>query len=197
MNGVPLLIDELLIASGIAQWILIALLGAVLLAVLRIVGTMQTTHDETVQELTIGIGRPLPDFTAVRLSDRSLVTREDLLGSSKVLLFVSPTCSACENVIGWVTSNSRSRDWLIMIAAEPDLATDAASLYGVSETAFAEADLGFLDTFAIRGVPFAVAVDQVGAVEAARFVSSPSDIEQRLVMEEAGCRLHRLADGPG
>jgi len=180
-----------LIASQIALWIGLLVLGVVCMALARQIGVLhQRIAPAGALSLRqpLKVGDPTPEMTLTAL-DGSTVQIGGRAGRAQLLLFLSPDCKICDALLPAVRSaQGAERQWLDIV-----LASDGASYahaefvreknlskfpYVVSE------HLG--RSYGVAKLPYAVLIDEAGKLSSTGLVNTREHLESLFVAKETG-----------
>jgi methylamine dehydrogenase accessory protein MauD len=180
-----------LIASQIVLWIGLLVLGIVCIALARQIGVL---HQRIAPAGALSLKQPLklgeatPELTLTSLDGAPLRIGGSRDGRSQLLLFVSPDCAICENLLPAVRSaETAERHWLqIVLASDGDQGhaefVRAKRLgkfpYVVSE------HLG--RSFGVAKLPYAVLIDGAGKLVATGLVNTREHLESLFTAKESG-----------
>ncbi|MDP9011863.1 MAG: redoxin domain-containing protein [Pseudomonadota bacterium] len=181
-----------LVASQIALWIGLLVLGIVCMALARQIGVL---HQRIApagalslrQPLTLGDSTPEMVLTALDGSAVQIGGVRD--GRSQLLLFLSPDCTICEALLPAVRSaQGAERRWLdIVLASDGESASHAEFVreknlggfpYVVSE------HLG--RSYGVAKLPYAVLIDEAGKLASTGLVNTREHLESLFVAKETG-----------
>lgn len=91
--------SELWVASLIALWVLVLLLGFLLMGALRQIGLMQLRLGPELGALVtddgLDRGAQAPDFTGIDVDTNAVRSLSELPARQRLLVFLSPSCVAC------------------------------------------------------------------------------------------------------
>jgi methylamine dehydrogenase accessory protein MauD len=180
-----------LIASQIVLWIGFLLLGIVCIALARQIGVL---HQRIAPAGALSLRQPLklgeatPELTFTSLAGNPVRIGGNRGGRSQLVLFLSPDCAICENLLPAVRSAAAAeRPWLeIVLASDGDLGhadfVRAKRLgnfpYVVSE------QLG--RSFGVAKLPYAVLIDGAGKLAATGLVNTREHLESLFTAQESG-----------
>jgi hypothetical protein len=169
--------DLAFLTSTIGLWV-IAIVGAsVILAILRMVGELQqevaAQHQSHLK--TMQVGGELPDFTAVDISSGAAVTRAAVMGRRQTLTFLTPGCSTCDSVVSWARSGVEPTIWLL--ATDVRTARKSQEQWDLPGLVLSEQSESFRRVFKLPSIPFAIAIDEISTIVAARMLTEPSDLD--------------------
>ena len=144
-------------AAFVAQWILLAVLCVVVVALARQVGTLHLRLGPrgALEIDTEGpeLGEALPAFEARATDGTSLLLGGP--GGRRLVLFSSPTCIVCREVAPAVPAAAGAADLVPQIVHDPD-----------AERAFE-----------VPGTPFVLVLDEMGVVRAKGTVNNLEQVE--------------------
>ena len=180
-----------LIASQIALWIGLLVLGVVCMALARQIGVL---HQRIApagalslrQPLKVGDAAPKMALTAL---DGSTVQIGGRAGRGQLLLFLSPDCKICEALLPALRSaQGAERQWLdIVLASDGESYAHAEFVrekrlskfpYVVSER------LG--RSYGVAKLPYAVLIDEAGNLSSSGLVNTREHLESLFVAKETG-----------
>jgi hypothetical protein len=145
------------VAAFVAQWMLLAVLTVVVVALARQIGVLHLRLAPVGALEIDDEGPPLGDAIAPRAaSGRDGTTM--LVGGRgprRILAFVSPTCPVCERILPSLPAAARATGFVAQVISDPD-----------AERAFA-----------VPGVPFVIVLDEMGSVRAKGTVNSLEQLE--------------------
>jgi methylamine dehydrogenase accessory protein MauD len=181
-----------IIASQIALWIGLLVLGLVCLALARQIGVL---HQRIAPAGALSLPQPLPlgsatpEMTVTALDGTPLKIGGVREGRSQLLLFLSPDCRVCAALLPAVRSaQGAERHWLdIILASDGESARHAEFVlekdlrkfpYVVSEA------LG--RTYGVAKLPYAVLIDGSGKLASTGLVNTREHLESLFVAQETG-----------
>ena len=181
-----------LIASQIALWIGLLVLGIVCMALARQIGVL---HQRIAPAGALSLRQPLkigdatPEMTLTGLDGSAVQIGGVRGGRSQLLLFISPDCSVCEALLPAVRSaQGAERQWLdIILASDGETASHAEFVreknlgkfpYVVSE------HLG--RSYGVAKLPYAVLIDEAGKLASSGLVNTREHLESLFVAKETG-----------
>ena len=180
-----------LIASQIALWIGLLVLGVVCMALARQIGVLhQRIAPAGALSLRqpLKVGDPTPEMTLTAL-DGSTVQIGGRAGRAQLLLFLSPDCKICDALLPAVRSaQGAERQWLdIVLASDGESYAHAEFVrekhlgkfpYVVSE------HLG--RSYGVAKLPYAVLIDEAGKLSSTGLVNTREHLESLFVAKETG-----------
>ena len=144
-------------AAFVAQWVLLVVLGIVVVALARQVGTLHLRLGPrgALEIDTEGptLGEALPPVEARGADGMSLLVGG--AGGRRLVMFSSPTCIVCREVAPAVPAAARSADLVPQIVHDPDVER----------------------TFDVPGTPFLMVLDELGIVRAKGTVNNLEQVE--------------------
>jgi methylamine dehydrogenase accessory protein MauD len=187
-----------LIASQIALWIALAILGVVCVALARQVGVL---HQRIAPAGALSLRQPLklgeaaPEMTLNTLDGSSVrIGGVEVAGSrerrrGQLLLFISPDCAVCETLLPAVRSaQAAERAWLDIILAsdgDPDRHLEFVREKGLGRFPYVLSEhLG--RTFGVSKLPYAALIDETGKLTATGLVNTREHLESLFVAKERG-----------
>ena len=182
---------SMLVASQILSWVAILALTVVVIALARQIGVLHA-RVAPIGALKVDHG-PAVGEKAPTLSVRTLTGHLVQIGGplpeglSQLLLFVSPDCPVCRNLIPVAKAFARDERLAVVYVSDGD---DAALLkmverYGLQQVPFANsAEVGL--KFGVGKLPYAVLIDHVGTVVSSGLVNSREHLESLVVAQQMG-----------
>jgi methylamine dehydrogenase accessory protein MauD len=181
-----------LIASQIALWIGLLVLGLVCIALARQVGVL---HQRIAPAGALSLRQPLklgdatPEMTLPALDGTPVQIGGVRGGRSQLILFLSPECKICEALLPAIrSSQGAERQWLdVVLAGDGDAAGHAEFVrekklgrfpYVLSE------QLG--RSFGVAKLPYAVLIDEAGKLVSTGLVNTREHLESLFVAKESG-----------
>jgi methylamine dehydrogenase accessory protein MauD len=181
-----------LIASQIALWIALAILGVVCLALARQIGVL---HQRIAPAGALSLRQPLtlgeaaPEMTLSTLDGSSVRIGGVRGGRSQLLLFLSPDCAVCETLLPAVRSaHAAERAWLDIVLAsdgDPSRHGEFVREKGLGKFPYVLSEhLG--RTFGVSKLPYAALIDEAGKLTATGLVNTREHLESLFVAKERG-----------
>lgn len=181
-----------LIASQVALWIGLIVLGIVCMALARQIGVL---HQRIAPAGALSLRQPLklgdsaPAMTLASLSGASVPIGGVRGGRSQLLLFLSPDCAICEALLPAVRSAQNAElKWLdIVLASDGDLETHVTFVRekGLSKFPFVLSEqLG--RSYGVSKLPYAVLIDEAGKLTSTGLVNTREHLESMFVAKETG-----------
>jgi methylamine dehydrogenase accessory protein MauD len=185
------------IASQIALWVALAILGVVCLALARQIGVL---HQRIAPAGALALRQPLklgeaaPEMTLNTLDGSSVhiggvKSGTPRGGRSQLLLFVAPDCAVCETLLPAVRSaQAAERAWLDIILAsdgEPERHLEFVRAKALGKFPYVLSEhLG--RTFGVSKLPYAALIDETGKLAATGLVNTREHLESLFVAKERG-----------
>ena len=180
------------IASQVALWIALLVLGVVCIALARQIGVL---HQRIAPAGALTLRQPLtvgdltPELALTGLDGSVVKIGGVRAGRSQLLLFLSPTCAICEALLPAVRSAQvAERAWLDIVLASDGAAERHADFvrdknlskfpYVVSE------HLG--RSYGVAKLPYAVLIDESGKLTTTGLVNTREHLESLFVAKESG-----------
>jgi methylamine dehydrogenase accessory protein MauD len=167
------------LASYAALWILVIVLGVLVVALARQVGTLHLRMGPRgaleLDEEGPPLGEAPPPVAATDLDGRPV--RIGGPGGGQLVLFVSPRCLVCREVLPGVPAAARAGRLEPVVVSDAEeleaVATYARS--GVGASVVAAPELG--ERYAVPGTPYAIVTDATGTVWAKGTVNNLEQVE--------------------
>jgi len=184
---------EALVISQVAQWIVVVILAATVLALARQIGVL---HERIAPmgALTIDkgpkVGDAAPIFDLQTLNSIPItVGGPSANGLSTMLMFVSPTCPVCKKLLPIVKSiaNTESRWLRVVFTSDGDELAQRGFVDRYRLESFPmvlSSELGL--TYRVSKLPYAVLVDEEGRVRAKGLVNTREHIESIIQAKQIG-----------
>jgi methylamine dehydrogenase accessory protein MauD len=159
------------LASYIVLWVLVFLLAFLLAGALRQLGLLQLRLGDDpgalITETGLDRGAHVPDFTALDAETGDLVSLSDLPAVPRMLVFASPGCLSCRELMPGLNEVRKTRgDWDFLVVCRGDL--ESCQAFGrmnrleapmvVDTTGQIEKD------YLVTLTPFAYVIDHEGRV---------------------------------
>jgi methylamine dehydrogenase accessory protein MauD len=182
-----------LLVSNAVLWALVVALSLVVLALARQV-TMLHARITPVGALLLmkglAVGEPAPVVVAEDLAGRALTVggrRDD--ARSLLVMFVSPTCPVCKQLLPVLKGSRRDeRDWLeIVLASDGELARQRAFVAAQGLEVFpyvVSTELG--RSYQVSRLPFAALIDADGTLRARGIINSREHLESLFEAKRLG-----------
>jgi methylamine dehydrogenase accessory protein MauD len=181
-----------LIASQIALWVGLLVLGVVCLALARQIGVLHqriAPAGALALRQPLKLGEPTPEMTLSTLDGSALRIGGPRAGRSQLIMFVSPDCAVCEALLPAVRSaQNAERAWLdIVLASDGEFEPHARFVRekGLDKFPYVLSEhLG--RSFGVAKLPYAVLIDETGKLSATGLVNTREHLESLFVAKERG-----------
>jgi methylamine dehydrogenase accessory protein MauD len=180
-----------LIASQIALWIGLLVLGVVCMALARQIGVLhQRIAPAGALSLRqpLKVGDPTPEMTLTAL-DGSTVRIGGRAGRAQLLLFLSPDCKICDALLPAVRSaQGAERQWLdIVLASDGESYAHAEFVREKNLSKFPYVVSEHLGrSYGVAKLPYAVLIDEAGKLSSTGLVNTREHLESLFVAKETG-----------
>jgi methylamine dehydrogenase accessory protein MauD len=180
------------IASQVALWAAILVLGVVCIALARQIGVL---HQRIAPAGALALRQPLklgeltPEMTLTGLDGSSVKIGGVRGGRSQLVLFIAPECMVCEALLPAVRSaHGAERGWLDIVLAsdgEPSQHSQFVRDKGLTRFPYVLSEhLG--RSFGVAKLPYAVLIDEAGKLSATGLVNTREHLESLFVAKESG-----------
>jgi len=180
------------IASQIALWVALAVLGVVCMALARQIGVL---HQRIAPAGALSLRQPLklgeitPEMTLTALDGTPVKIGGVRGGRSQLVLFLSPDCEVCEALLPALRSAyGAERGWLDMVLAsdgEPSKHAEFVRDKGLTRFPYVLSEhLG--RSYGVSKLPYAVLIDEAGKLTATGLVNTREHLESLFVAKESG-----------
>ena len=181
-----------LIASQIALWAAVLVLGIVCIALARQIGVLHqriAPAGALALRQPLKLGEPVPEMSLTALDGAAVRIGGARAGRSQLVLFVSPDCAICESLLPAVRSaQGAERAWLdIVLASDGDAERQLRFVEdkGLGRFAYVLSEhLG--RSFGVAKLPYAVLIDEAGKLSATGLVNTREHLESLFVAKERG-----------
>ena len=181
-----------LIASQIALWAAVLVLGIVCIALARQIGVLHqriAPAGALALRQPLKLGEPVPEMSLTALDGAAVRIGGVRGGRSQLVLFVSPDCAICESLLPAVRSaQGAERAWLdIVLASDGDAERQLQFVKdkGLGRFPYVLSEqLG--RSFGVAKLPYAVLVDEAGNLAATGLVNTREHLESLFVAKERG-----------
>ena len=180
------------IASQVALWIGLLVLGVVCMALARQVGVL---HQRIAPAGALSLRQPLKQGDATPLMTLSALDGSSVqiggvrAGRSQLLLFLSPDCGVCEALLPAVRSaQTAEKHWLdIVLASDGAAEGHAEFIRDKSLTKFPYVLSEHLGrSYGVAKLPYAVLIDEAGRLSSSGLVNTREHLESLFVAKETG-----------
>ena len=183
--------NDALLISNVFLWLVVLALLLVVWALARQIGVLYE-RVAPMGALMIDqgpkVGDAAPSFSLTSIAGGT-VSIGGQLGRGQLLFFLSPTCPVCKKLLPVIRSIATSeKAWLdIVLASDGELPQHKAFYEKVDLSAFPyvlSTELGM--TYQISKLPYAVLIDEHGAIRGKGLVNSREQLESLFVAKETG-----------
>jgi methylamine dehydrogenase accessory protein MauD len=180
------------IASQVALWIGLLVLGMVCVALARQIGVL---HQRIAPAGALSLRQPLklgdatPEMTLSALDGSSVKIGGVRGGRGQLLLFLSPDCAVCEALLPALRSaHGAERGWLdIVLASDGESGKHAEFVREKGLTKFPYVLSEHLGrSYGVSKLPYAVLIDEAGNLSATGLVNTREHLESLFVAKESG-----------
>jgi methylamine dehydrogenase accessory protein MauD len=180
------------IASQVALWVALLVLGVVCIALARQIGVL---HQRIAPAGALALRQPLklgdatPEMALMALDGSAVKIGGVRGGRSQLLLFLSPDCTVCEALLPAVRSaHGAERAWLdIVLASDGEPARHAEFVQAKGLTKFPYVLSEHLGrSYGVAKLPYAVLIDEAGKLSATGLVNTREHLESLFVAKESG-----------
>ncbi|MDQ3985349.1 MAG: methylamine dehydrogenase accessory protein MauD [Actinomycetota bacterium] len=166
-------------ASYIVLWLLVVVLAVIVVALARQIGTLHLRLGPRGALEMDDEGPPLqeapPAFDLTDLSGRSVTVGGP--GTSQFLLFVSPGCRLCEEVLPSLGAVAQTGEmWPLVISDSDSQETKRAYAEHKNDAPIVPAP-AVAQSYSVPGTPYAVILDDLGVVRAKGAVNNLEQME--------------------
>ncbi len=180
------------IASQVALWVALLVLGVVCIALARQIGVL---HQRIAPAGALSLPQPLklgdatPQMTLNALDGAPVKIGGVRGGRSQLLLFISPDCTVCEALLPAVRSaHGAEQKWLDIVLAsdgEPKRHAEFVRVQGLARFPYVLSEpLG--RSYGVAKLPYAVLIDEAGKLTATGLVNTREHLESLFVAKESG-----------
>lgn len=184
---------QALLVSTVVSWIVILLLGFALLALARQVGVLHM-RVAPAGALTTSAGPAVGSAAAAIPATTIEGTRTTVGGHLhgvplRLLMFVSPSCPLCKNLIPVAKSFARDERVQLIFIGDDDAAAQRQMIaeHGLGGYQFINGpDVG--QAYEVAKLPYAVLMDEHGTILSKGLVNSREHLESLIIAHEMGIR---------
>jgi methylamine dehydrogenase accessory protein MauD len=180
-----------LIVSQILSWLVILGLGLALLALARQVGVLHVRLAPAGALMTGKgpvVGEPAPVLDAVTLDGAALAIGKPLAkGRNQLLLFVSPHCPLCKDLISIAKNFARTERLDIVFVGDDEVSEQRAMVARLDMDGLPFVNSSIVGrTFHVDRLPHAVLIGEDGTVLSKGLVNSREHLESLVTAHEMG-----------
>lgn len=180
--------SELWVASYVLLWVIVAVLCFAVVGLLRQLGLIQLRlgpePGALITKEGLDRGAPAPDFSATDVRTGTQLRMSSLRGRHVLLLFMTPTCIACRQLIPSVNDvvRDRSREIAVVAVCHGSDVTcrELAAAYRLHAPLLQDANNSIADLYEVRMTPFGFLIDEEGVVRLRGVVNSWPQLEALL-----------------
>ena len=184
---------DALVISNILLWIVIAIMGVVIFALVRQVGVLYervAPAGALMINQKLRVGDTAPELTLLDLHGKPhVVGGVPGSGRSTLLFFVSPTCPICKTLLPVVKSAARSeKDWLEIILASDGKDDDHhgyVEQHGLQQFVYISSEI-LGRSYGVSKLPYAVLIDEQGRIASLGIINSREHLESLFESKERG-----------
>jgi methylamine dehydrogenase accessory protein MauD len=177
--------------SYIALWILVVAMAIIVLGLVRQLGVIHLRlgpeDNLLVTRDGLELGSISPNFHATDVMSRKNITLEDLQGRQSVLIFVSPSCSPCQELLVDIKYFQKSKNGKIniIVISQSDFQTSMALAreHKLKIPVIADSEGLISNLYQVRATPFAYRLDEECVVQRRGIVNNMDGLES--LLEEA------------
>lgn len=181
MNG-------LWLASYVALWIVVAILSVIVLGLVRQLGLIHLRLGPEQNLWTtregLEIGSAAPGFRAMDVLHGEELTLQNLKGKPSVLVFLSPTCGPCVELMPHIRDFQKSKSGRVSLVllsqASPQSSREFAITHQLNVPVISDADGEIFKTYQAPATPFAYRLDKEGVVRRRGVVNTFEALEALL-----------------
>lgn len=166
-------------------WILVVPLVLLNLVLFRQLGIMAMGTARGVNHSGIPVGKPLPKATTKTLQGGQWSTGE-LMGTPSILLFGSPTCKECADILPDFQRIARKNNVkpILLLFSSMDVAADYVQKIGYNDEVMIVSS-EFANHLDVQVTPYAYAVDMNGVIRHKGLVNSREQLEAYAIASRA------------
>lgn len=164
-------------ASYVVLWALVLMLAVVVVALARQIGTLHLrlgprgALEMDDEGPALGEGTPIvevPDISGIEIQ---------IGGRAQLLMFVSPGCSLCAQVMPGLAAVAREAELEPILVSDSDLEETRSEFAAKRAGAPVVSGLSFVERFAVPGTPYIVVLDRWGVVRGKGTVNNLEQLE--------------------
>jgi methylamine dehydrogenase accessory protein MauD len=187
------------LASYIVLWIVVLLLGFLLAGALRQLGLLQLRFGDDpgalITDTGLERGVDAPDFTGVAAETGELVSLSDLPAVPRMLVFASPGCLSCRELIPGLNEVRKTRndfDFLVICRGDVESCQAFGRMNRLEAPMVVDTNGQIEKDYAVSLTPFAYLIDHEGKVVIRGLANDWRQLESLLEQEgtlQAGMRF--------
>lgn len=204
-------VEMVWVTSLLALWVVVLLMAFLLAGALRQLGLIALRLGDDPGPLItregLERGSQAPAFTAIDAETGDRVDHTDLESRARMIVFLSPSCVACRNLIVGlnevVATRGNEFDFLVICRDTAGSCRDFARLRSIRPRVLVDADGEIERRFEVDATPFAYLVDYEGRVLLRGIVNNWQQLDAMLEQEgnlqrgEASLRREVVVHGNG
>jgi methylamine dehydrogenase accessory protein MauD len=132
----------------------------------------------------LDLDKPAPLFEAYDVKFNRTIKLDDLKGHTSILIFISPSCSPCKELLLHLKEFQRSwkgKIYFVMISqGERDASLNFIAAQDIVMTLLLDTDGKLSKMFQVRATPFAYQLDKNGVVRKRGIVNNRAGLEELL-----------------
>ena len=179
------------LVSYLALWALVVLLTVVVLGLVRQLGLIHLRlgpeSDLVTTNEGLEIGLPAPDFQANDVISGDKIVLSNLKGTKSILIFVSPSCQPCQELMPHIVTFHRSKNGkvkiVLFIQTDVRESMQFAENHQLRTHVVADPQGNLSKIYQVRATPFAYGLDKEGIVQRQGVVNNLQALEA--LLEEA------------
>ncbi len=172
------------LASYVVLWVITATMFVVLLVVLRQLGLMYVRGGGAPRlEEGPPIGAIIPPFEEIEDGTQAEIRFPDAVADLNLLLFTSPSCRICEEVLRELGGVTRDFDARVLVVSEGDVEENGRLRQLVDGSARFVSNAERQRSLDVRTHPYGLVTDRSGAVLEKGVVNGSRDVQ--VLLEEA------------
>jgi methylamine dehydrogenase accessory protein MauD len=160
------------VASYIVLWVVVLVLAFLLAGALRQLGLMQLRLGDDpgalITDTGLERGAQAPDFTAIESESGELVTLSDLVAKPRVLVFASPGCLSCRELIPGLNEVRKTRkgefDFLVVCRGDVESCQGFGRMNRLEAPMVVDTNGQIEKDYQVTLTPFAYLLDHEGNV---------------------------------
>jgi methylamine dehydrogenase accessory protein MauD len=192
------------LASYIVLWLLVLVLAFLLAGALRQVGLMQLRLGDDpgalITDTGLDRGAKAPDFTAVDAESGDLVTLSELSSVPRMLVFASPGCLSCRELIPGLNEVRKTRgdfDFLVICRGDPESCQSFGRMNRLEAPMVVDTNGQIEKDYLVSLTPFAYVLDHERNVVIRGIANDWRQLESLLEQEGTLQRGHTFSEVDG
>lgn len=154
--------------SEILQWFVLVLIIIGMFMILRQFGEVYLKEANSISRDGIAIGENIPKFKVPSIKGKNTLHREDILKKPTLISFISPSCSACKDMLpDWnkVSYEYKSKyNFVLISTGRKDDNEKMLEKYTIDTDLFYDEEMQMFRDFKARVTPFAFMLNEKGEV---------------------------------